>query len=269
MSHSQFVKIDSHAHLTSDELYEDIDDIMKRAKEQNVCAVININTDKITYERALEYKNKRTDFFNAGATTPHDVEEEGELYFSLFEAAAQNGDLVAVGETGLDYYYEHSNRSVQQEFLLRYVDLATRVDLPIIIHCRGEEAFRDLFRLTKTCSQPFVLHCFTGTERDVREAIERGWMISISGIATFKRSEELRKVITHIPKENLLIETDAPYLAPQSKRGKVNEPAYIGETLQVISQVLEETEETISKATTENALKFFRLSKEVIANNPA
>jgi TatD DNase family protein len=253
--------IDSHAHLTSDELFPQVDQIISRAKKAGIVKVININTDPITLDRALSLQKKYSDFIlNTGATTPHDVERDGEKDFPFFEKAARDGELVAIGETGLDYHYEHSNRSVQQQFLLRYLDLASQYNLPTVIHCRGDEAFLDLFSIIKTSN--ILLHCFTGTTSQAREAIKRGWYISISGIATFKKSTELREVIKHIPIDHLLIETDSPYLAPQSKRGQRNEPAYVEEVARTIAELKELSLKQVCDQTVKNAIDFFDLTNK-------
>ena|SRR3990167_6441573 len=258
MMREPFVKIDSHAHLTSDELYPNADRIIERAIKEGVTKIVNINTDRSTFERAKELQKKYPEYiFNTVATTPHDVEKEGEENFAYFETAIRQGEVVAVGEVGLDYYYEYSNREIQKEFVKRYFDLACAVKLPVVIHCRGDDAFRDLFSF----QQPIlaVLHCFTGNQRQAEQAIERGWYVSVSGIATFKKSEALRQVIKQLPLNRLFIETDAPYLAPQSRRGKVNEPAYITETAQTIASVHNISLEEVCLETTENARKFFAL----------
>lgn len=248
---------DSHAHLTIDPVFSEIDAVLKRSKEEKVDLIFNICTDKISLERGIELAKKTKGVFNVGATTPHDVEKEGGLYFPLFEKAARQGELVAVGETGLDYHYEHSPKELQQTFLIRYLGLATECHLPVVIHCR--DAFDDLFAITAEHfpKGKLILHCFTGTMEDAEKALERGWMISISGIVTFKRSEALREVAKEVPLNHLLIETDTPYLAPQSKRGKMNEPSFIQETAQTIANVKGVPLEEIAKATRENALTLF------------
>lgn len=191
--------IDSHAHLTSNELFNDLELLVERARVAKVAKIVNICTDKVTLERGITAARMFPEIVNVGATTPHDVEKEGELYFPIFEKAAKEGHLVAIGETGLDYFYEHSNRELQQEFLKRYFALALACDLPVVIHCR--DAFSDLFVIADEHFQKknLVLHCFTGTMEEAKEVIKRGWYISFSGIVTFKKSEELRKVAAQMP----------------------------------------------------------------------
>ena len=195
------------------------------------------------------------------ATTPHDVENEGEIFFPYVEKAILNNQLIAIGETGLDYFYEHSNRKCQQYFLERYLALAVSSKLPVVFHCR--DAFNDLFSICDKiyAGNKALLHCFTGNLDEAKGVLDRGWFLSISGIATFKKSQELREVIKYTPMDRILIETDSPYLAPQSQRGKMNEPSFIVETARLISEVKNlEHDETIFTLA-KNAELFFSFSK--------
>ncbi|MBX7067073.1 MAG: TatD family hydrolase [Parachlamydiales bacterium] len=251
---------DSHAHLSGPEILPHIDGVMQRAKLAGVTRVLNICTDPQTLKDGLVLEKKFNGLRNAGATTPHDVEKEGEECFSIFREAAISGKLVAVGETGLEYFYKELDRKIQQRFLIRYLHLAQECSLPVIFHCR--EAFADLFSITdgeyaKNASA--VLHCFTGSIQEAEEVLSRGWFLSLSGIVTFKKSEMLREVAKIAPLNQLLIETDAPYLSPQSKRGKPNEPAYLPETAKVIAEVKGISLEELAKATFSNAANLFNI----------
>tara|TARA_A100001015_G_scaffold144967_1_gene160795 strand:- start:466 stop:1245 length:780 start_codon:yes stop_codon:yes gene_type:complete len=253
--------IDSHAHLTCDTLYPQIHTLLDGAHKAKVEMIINICTCPKTLERGVQLKETYPWIYNVAATTPHDVEKEGEEVFPHMEKAAREGSIVAVGETGLDYYYEHSNRVIQQEFLKRYLRLALEYSLPVVIHCR--DAFKDFFRildehyLVDGKHGPGILHCFTGTLEEAHEVINRNWYLSLSGIATYKKSEELRRVAKEIPLNRLLIETDSPYLAPQKKRGKVNEPAFISYTAEVLAEVRGVSTEELARQTTLNAKRVF------------
>lgn len=250
---------DSHAHLTCDPVFNELDEILKRAKEKKIDQIFNICIDKISLQRGLELAEKEKWIHNVGATTPHDVEKEGGLYFPLFEEAAKQGKLVAIGETGLDYHYEHSPKEMQKTFLARYLNLAEECLLPVVIHCR--DAFEYLYSIAQENfpKGQAVLHCFTGTMKEAEKALERNWMISFSGIITFKRSEELRAIAKEIPINHILIETDTPYLAPQSMRGKRNEPSFIHETAQTIANVKGIPLEEVAQMTSKNAKRFFNL----------
>ena len=249
--------IDTHAHLTSLQVEDHRQEMLARAKHAGVKKILNICTDEASLEKGLALAKKEPWIFNAAATTPHDVEKEGESFFPIVEACAQKGELAAIGETGLDYHYTHSPKKLQQEFLIRYFALATACRLPIVIHCR--EAFADLIAMIDQYypQKPGVLHCFTGTLDEAKEIVDRGWLLSFSGIITFKKSEALRAVVGWAPLDRIVIETDTPYLAPQNHRGKVNEPSFILETAGEIARIKGLTLEKVSQITADNACKLF------------
>ena len=247
---------DSHAHLTSPEVLPCLTEVLERAKQAGVSHILNICTCRETLRQGLLLKEG---IANAGATTPHDVEIMGEEDFPYFEQAAPQ--LVAIGETGLDYYNASSDRAIQKKFLIRYLHLAAKIQKPVIFHCR--EAFEDLFAIVDgeyPKGAPAILHCFTGTLKEAEEVWKRGWHLSLSGIVTFKKSESLREIAREAPLEQLLIETDTPYLAPQSKRGVQNEPAFIRETALYIAKEKGVSIEEIAHITRQNAMKLFHLS---------
>lgn len=263
--------IDSHAHLSFPTVFPSVQEILSRAYQSHLSHIINICTDQESLKKGLQLAQS-TDLsspriYNAAATHPHEVEqEEGKSFFPIAAEAAQAGFLKAIGETGLDYYYKDVSKEAQKHFLKRYLHLALECHLPVIIHCR--EAFSDLFEILdagytlKNGSKilaPGVLHCFTGSLQEAKEVLKRGWYLSLSGIVTFKKSEALREVAKIVPLNQLLIETDTPYLAPQSHRGKMNEPSYLPETAAVIASIKGIFPEEVAKATSENAKQLFHL----------
>lgn len=246
--------IDSHAHLCFKEL--DAPALLERALEAGISKIINICTEPDELLRGIELKKRYPWIYNVGSTTPHDVAKDGEAHFDFFASHTQ--DLVAIGETGLDYHYEHSNRALQKAFLRRYLQLAKRAQLPVVIHCR--DAFSDFFKiLDEEYAGPGVLHCFTGNMAEAKQVLERGWYLSLSGIVTFKKSFELQEVAKMVPLEQLLIETDTPYLAPTPYRGKPNEPAYIVETAKFIADLKGVSFESVVNQTAENTSCVFSL----------
>jgi len=249
--------IDSHAHLTSETLWPHIERIIEASIEAGVERILNICTDAVTLERGIELSNRHPWIGNVAATTPHDVESEGESFFPVVSRAAEDKKLRAIGETGLDYHYEHSPKATQKKYLEKYFDLAIRMKLPIVIHCR--DAFQDLFAIADRCyaGHPLLLHCFTGTQEEAKQALNRGWMISFSGIITFKKSQSLREAVSVVPLKDILLETDAPYLAPNSKRGTMNEPAFILETAACVAQVKQLDIKEVIAATRQNTIQFF------------
>lgn len=249
---------DSHAHLSSDEVLPLIDGVMTRAKIAGVSKIVNICTNLATLREGLLLEERFPQIKNAGSTTPHDVDSEGEEAFPVFAEAARSGKLAAVGETGLDYYYKELNPMIQKRFLIKYLHLALECHLPVIFHCR--EAFADLFSVTDAeyrKGAPAILHCFTGNVREAEEVVSRGWYLSLSGIVTFKKSEDLRAVAQMVPLSQLLIETDAPYLAPQSRRGKQNEPSFLPETARCIAAAKGISVEEVAQATFRNGKSLF------------
>lgn len=250
---------DSHAHLTIDATEQS--ERLARAKAAGVTHILNICTSLESLERGLALSQHDPDIYLAAATTPHDVKVLGEKEFSLIAAHAKAGVLAAIGETGLDYHYQHSPRDLQQLFLRRYLQLALECQLPVIIHCR--EAFSDLFKILDEAyclgSQvpSGVLHCFTGSLEEAHELVRRGWFLSLSGIVTFKKSLDLHEVARWVPLENLLIETDSPFLAPQSKRGKPNEPSYLPEIAAFIASLKGISVKEVARATFNNARQLF------------
>jgi TatD DNase family protein len=255
--------IDSHAHLSGETLFDQSDNILERAKGAGIDAIVNICTDSDSLEKGFILSKKYPWIYNTASTTPHDVEKEGEQFFPMVEKNAKMGELVAIGETGLDYHYQHSPRHIQKYFFIKYLHLALETKLPVVIHCR--DAFDDFFEILDTeyivnnKHAPGVLHCFTGTIDDAYKVIERGWYLSLSGIVTFKKSEPLRDIAKVVPLKQLLIETDAPYLAPQSKRGELNEPSFISEIASVIASAKNISLEEVAEASKQNAKFFFKM----------
>ncbi len=257
MSKSSITITDSHAHLTHTGWEIDLDAMLKRAQEAGITSIHNISTDPEELRRGLELSLRYPWIKNICATTPHDVETQGERDFEAIATYARSLKIDAIGETGLDYYYTHSPKELQQSFLRRYFDLATETGLSIVIHCR--DAFADFFSILDTCYKgKGVLHCFTGTLDEAKEVIARNWYLSLSGIVTFKKSSVLQEVAKLVPLDQLLIETDSPYLAPMPHRGKSNEPAYIVHTAQVIADLRGITLEQLAAATAKNAENFLK-----------
>lgn len=256
---------DSHAHLSGADTYSQADSIISRALKADVTSIVNICTDVASLERGLELKNRYPSVISCcAATHPHDVAEKGEAEFAIMAAQAHKGALVGVGETGLDTFYDHSPLETQELFLKRYLALAKDCGLPVVIHCR--QAFDWLFHILDnhfigdTGSHCLgVLHCFTGSQKEAEEVLSRGWYISLSGIVTFKKSEALRDIAAQVPLNRLLIETDTPFLAPQSQRGTPNEPAFLPEIARCVATIKGIAVEELAAMTTANAKALFSL----------
>lgn len=255
--------IDSHAHITSEALKAEAGPLLERARHAGVETIINICTNPEEVERGLALEEEFPWVRNAAATTPHDVEKEGSKVYDQMAGYALSGKLIAIGETGLDYHYFPETKQIQQVFLRRYLRLALKCALPVVIHCR--DAFSDFFEIldAEYCldgkHQPGVLHCFTGTLEEAKQVIERGWYLSLSGIVTFKKSHILQEIAKSIPLEQLLIETDAPYLAPIPHRGKRNEPAFLADIAKFIAELRGISFDSVAEATSQNTRHLFQI----------
>lgn len=257
---------DTHAHIASEELYPEADQLIKEALSSNVQAIVNIATDRLSLERGLLLSTKHPQvIFNTAAVTPHDSGSFSEDTFAAFKEAALGGKLVAVGESGLDYHYMHSSKETQKNVFSKHLSLALEAKLPIVIHCR--DAFQDLFEvldrefLPGSSFHPGIMHCFTGTLEEAEEAISRGFCISFSGIVTFKKSVLLQEIARKVPLDYLLIETDSPYLAPEPFRGKTNQPAFVVKTAELIASLKGISLEELAEKTWENSRRVFQLTE--------
>lgn len=250
--------IDTHAHLTAPPLLSQVKELLLRAEAVGVHHIVNICTDADSLRAGRALRSASPGIALAAATTPHDV-VEGDPFFLEVETSAQQGELAAIGETGLDYFHAQTDPALQRLCLSRYFALATRYKLPLIVHCR--EAFSDLLAMAQAeyLGRPAVLHCFTGTLDEAKQVLDRGWLISLSGIVTFKKAEQLKEVASYVPLDRLVIETDSPYLAPLPHRGKPNEPAFVIEMGKALAALKGISLEECAQITTANATRFFSL----------
>lgn len=256
--------VDSHAHLDFDKYDEDRPEVLKRAHDAGVRNILQIamgpSEEKIVRCYTLVKQNEHMRM--AVGLHPHDADQYNEDVYHLILTYASKEKVSAIGEIGLDYYYENSNRENQKKCFSELIDLAIIMNLPISVHTR--DAFDDTYAITKEKDifrkMGGVIHCFTGTEDQAKKFVELGAYISFSGVVTFKNTEELQRAVQAVPMERLLIETDAPFLAPIPYRGKRNEPAYVVETAKTIAAIKGVSLEEIAKTTTANARKLFKFS---------
>ncbi len=250
--------IDSHAHLTSSQFSEaERMDVLTRSYNARISTILNISTNRRELDEAFaltEIPHPCTILY-AASTTPHEASFE-DSFFEYIAEMAYAKRIQAIGETGLDYFYEHSPKEEQRFCLERYLNLAIKTNLPVVIHCR--EAFSDFISILDQFDRKVrgVLHCFTGTKEDARALVDRGFYISFSGIVTYPKSESLREVLKEVPIERLLLETDAPYLAPQGFRGKRCEPSMIAKTYQLVSEMLYIQQSVLEKQIAKNFSAF-------------
>ncbi len=267
--------IDSHAHLFFDDFKGEVDQVIERARQVGVAYFVNVGTDLATSRQVVALAQKYPFIFAAVGVHPHDVEKMAEGELRELEQLAADEKVVAIGEIGLDYHYEHSPE--QQEKRLRdLIQLAHRVKLPLVIHCRGSQAdpqgvFDDIFKILDEergwqCGG--VFHCYTGNLATARKIQKKGFYISFSGIVTFPKATELHEVAQGLVRDRFLIETDAPYLAPVPQRGKRNEPALIRFTAQKIAELQGVTLDDIERVTARNARDLFGLPIEWPEDRP-
>ncbi len=248
---------DTHCHLDyyqSDEL----ESILERAREKGVKKILTVGTNLESSLRCSKIAdNKENIFFSAGCH-PHEAKDFSPRFIRELKKLAKKKHCLAIGETGLDYYYLHSPKKVQKEVFRQHLELAAELDLPLIIHSR--QALAEVVEmLSGFDSLSFVFHCFSGSFEDYLQIVEMGGYVSFAGIVTFKKTQELKKVAKKADNSKFFLETDAPYLSPEPYRGRKNEPGYLREILNFLAELRKEDKEELAAKTTENALRFFRL----------
>ena len=252
--------IDTHVHLNADQYDEDLQQVIERALEAKVEKMIVIGFDRKTIERAMNLIDQYDFLYAVIGWHPVDAIDCTEEDLVWIEELAQHPKVVGIGETGLDYYWDKSPQDIQQYWFRKQIKLAQKLNLPIIIHNR--EATGDVVRILKeenAASVGGIMHCFGGSVETAKECINMNFMISLGGTVTFKNARQPKEVAAEISLEHLLIETDAPYLAPHPFRGKRNEPAYVTLVAEEIARLKELTIDEVAAKTTENAIKFFKL----------
>jgi TatD DNase family protein len=250
--------VDSHCHLDFPDFGAELDAIVARAGGQGVGFMVTISTRVRRHAQVLAIAERFPNVCCSLGTHPHHAHEELDISTADLVARVRHPKIVAIGEAGLDYHYDYSPRDAQEAGLRTHIAAARESGLPLVIHCR--EADADMARIlaeeTRRGAFAAVLHCFTGGRDLALAGVALGFYVSFSGILTFKKSDELRAIAAELPAERILVETDAPYLAPGPWRGKRNEPAYVAETARVLAQTRGVSAEEIARQTTEN---FFRL----------
>ncbi len=254
---------DSHAHVDGPEFDADRDDVLARARAAGVQRMIVIGAvgDTTSAERSVALAERDPGVWATVATHPHDVEKMTPAWWEVHERLARHPRVVAIGETGLDYYYDHAPRQLQQEAFARFIELARAVGKPVVCHIRdAHDDARAILAAGRAGELGCVIHCFTGTPDDARAYAALGYYVSFSGIVTYKTAQPLRDAVPLIPRDRLLIETDCPYLAPIPKRGKRNEPAFLTHTAEVVAQCAGMNFTDLAAQTAANACRVFGLS---------
>jgi len=252
--------VDSHAHIQGEEFSDDIDGVIQRAKQAGVEKIVVVGGagDLASNQRAVALARSHDGLFATVGMHPHDAKAVSEEELAQLRELAKDSKVVAIGETGLDFYYNHSPREIQMKIFRRFIGMARATELPLIVHDR--DAHREIAELLLAEGERKlrgVIHCFTGDYQAAKAFLDLGFYISFSGIVTFKNAAPLREVAQKLPLDRIFVETDSPYLAPVPHRGKRNEPAFVRLVAETIASVREIPLEDVIHATSQNAHALF------------
>ncbi len=252
--------IDTHCHLEMNAFHHDREAVIQRAKDAGLEALITIGSDFESNRKAIELAEKYSFVYASVGIHPHDAKSFNTETVKQLKLWCKNKKVVAIGETGLDYHYNHSPREIQRKVFIQHLELAKEIGLPVVIHSRDakDDTIKMLMDTETNCG---VLHCFSGDEEMAERAIRMGLYISFAGTVTYKNAQRLREIVKRIPDDCILTETDAPYLTPVPHRGKRNEPAYIIHTASTLAEIREVTIEDMARITTLNGRMLFQIGE--------
>jgi TatD DNase family protein len=253
--------IDTHCHLTFDPLASDIDTVLTRSREQGICEWITIGTDLEHSRRCVALAEQHEGMYATVGLHPHEAKDLNRDTMHEFSQLARSPKVVAIGETGLDFHYNHSSAADQIQCFRDHLDLARRLDLPVVVHTR--EAFDETLAILDAVEgvKRIVLHCFSGTTEQARLALARGYFFSFTGVVTFKNAHSIREAVEIIPLEKIMVETDCPYMSPEPmRRQRINEPALMIHTAERLAQLKQTSLADFALQTTETARTFFGLT---------
>lgn len=251
--------IDSHCHLEYEGLVEDRAGVLTRARAVGIGGFLNISTKRSEWERVVGTAEREPDVWASVGIHPHEADAHADLGAAALREATENPRVIGIGETGLDYYYDNSERSTQQALFRVHIGVSRETGLPLIIHTRDAEA-DTLAILCDEMEQgafPALIHCFTASADFAKSVLELGLTISLSGIVTFKNAKELQEIAKELPSDRLLVETDSPFLAPVPHRGQTCEPAFTADTAKFVAELREEEFDALADATTRNFFSLF------------
>lgn len=250
--------IDSHCHLVYEGLAERQEEVLAAARARGVAGFLNISTRQREWDDVIAVATRNSDVWATVGVHPHEADAHPDLGAAALVEGARHPRVVAIGECGLDYYYDKSDRAAQRERFAAHIDAARQSGLPLVIHTRDaeEDTAAMLEGAVSEGGVTGVLHCFTGSAELARKGLDLGFYVSLSGIVTFKNAQGLQAIAKWLPVDRMLVETDSPFLAPVPNRGKVCEPAFVADTAAFVAELRGEPLETLAEATTAN---FFRL----------
>ena len=253
---------DSHCHLDYPNLYENLDVLVQRANKNNVNKLLTVCTTLESFDKIKIIIDKYKNIYGTFGIHPHEAKNYTNVDLNfILDIKRNHKKVIGIGETGLDYFYNHSERNIQKKSFIEHIHAASKLNIPVIVHSRNaENDTLDIIKSEKKNSNfKALIHCFTGSEDFANKLLDLDCYISISGIITFKNSTDLSNTVSKIPLNNLLVETDSPYLAPSPYRGKTNEPSYIIHTIEKLSEIKNISKENIISQTTNNFKKLFNL----------
>lgn len=252
--------IDSHCHLEYEGLVEDQQAVLDRARAAGVRGMLNISTRQSEWDRVVGTAAREADVWASVGIHPHEADNHADLGEAVLLAATEHPKVIGIGETGLDYYYDKSDREVQQALFRMHIGVSRKTGLPLIIHTRDAEddTASILAEEMEKGAFPALIHCFTASADFARKVLDMGLAISLSGIVTFKNARDLQEVAKTLPGERMLVETDSPFLAPVPHRGRPCEPAFVRDTAQFVADLREETIEELAERTTRNFFDLFK-----------
>ena len=255
--------VDSHCHLLHQKNISSISTLLKNAENNGVSKLLNISTKEDEFDKVINLSKKYDNIYCSLGIHPHESMSSSDKVFAQILELSKFRKVIGIGETGLDFYYNHSNKKSQISSFEKHIEISQETDLPLIIHMREaeDEIFRLINKYYKKKEFKGLIHCFTGSGEIVKKLLPYNFYFSLSGIITFKKSESLRKSMKSIPISNMLVETDSPYLAPEPMRGKVNEPSFIIHTVEYIANMINVSTEELSEKTTQNFYKLFNKAK--------
>ena len=253
--------IDSHAHLDDLRYDTDRDNVLQRAQTAGIEAIVTIGCDLATSQTAVALAHAHPNIFATIGVHPHEAKEIGEGWYESFRSLAQHPKVVAYGEIGLDYHYDHSPREIQRQRFREQIHLARELALPLVIHTReAQEDTVMILREEGAVDVGGVFHCFSGDMWLAKDALDLGFYLSFSGVLTFKNATMLRDIAKTVPLDRIMVETDCPYLAPVPYRGKRNEPAYVQYVAETLAEIRGNGSlESVARATVENTKRVFRI----------
>ncbi len=251
--------IDSHCHLNYPGLAERQEEVLASARAVGVAGFLNISTRQSEWGEVVGAAERNDDVWASIGVHPHEADAHPDLGMSQLVEAASHPNVIAIGECGLDYFYDKSDRAAQRDRFEAHIDAARATGMPLVVHTRDaeEDTAEILTAAVREGGVTGVLHCFTGSAELARKGLDLGFMISMSGIVTFKNARELQETAKQIPLDSLLVETDAPFLSPQERRGKPNEPAYVGAAARFIADLRGKPAEELERTLDANATRLF------------